>query len=60
MAELLCECGIEVKAVTTDPDNSASRKGQAYQDTRHLIESIRKSIKRVEECLKVMLCRTEV
>lgn len=56
MAELLCEDGIEVKGVTTDPDSSAGRAADSlfkdglykvkpvhYLDTRHLSESIRKS-----------------
>lgn len=56
MAELLCEDIIEVKAVTTDPDSSAGRAAESlfkdglykvepthYLDTRHLLESIRKS-----------------
>lgn len=56
MAELLCEDGIEVKGVTTDPDSSAGRAADSlfkdglykvkpvhYLDTRRLSESIRKS-----------------
>lgn len=72
MAELLCEDGIEVKGVTTDPDSSAGRAADSlfkdglykvkpvhYLDTRHLSESIRKSIKRDEKLLQVMPCRTK-
>lgn len=52
MAELLCEDGIEVKGVTTDPDSSAGRAADSlfkdglykvkpvhYLDTRHLSHS---------------------
>lgn len=72
MAELLCEDGIEVQAVTTDPDSSAGRAAESlfkdglykvepthYLDTRHLSESVRKSIKRDEKLLKAMPCRTK-
>uniref|UniRef100_K1Q240 Mutator-like transposase domain-containing protein n=1 Tax=Magallana gigas TaxID=29159 RepID=K1Q240_MAGGI len=72
MAELLCEDGIEVKGVTTDPDSSAGRAAESlfkdglnkvkpmhYLDTRHLSKSIGKSIKRDEKLLQVVPCRTK-
>lgn len=55
IVELLCEDGIEVKAVTTDLDSSAGQHADSlykyglykvkpthYLHTRHLSESIRK------------------
>lgn len=52
MAELLCEDGLEVREVTTDPDSSAGRAADSlykdgllenkpchYIDTRHLSRS---------------------
>ena len=58
MAKLLCKDGLQVSEVTTDPDSSAGRAADSlyrdgllqnkqvhFIDTRHLSESIRKSIK---------------
>ena len=67
MADLLYENNLEVREVTTDPDSSAGgaadslyqdgllkEKPTHYLDTRHLSESVPKSIKRDENLLKVM------
>lgn len=72
MAELLCEDGLEVREVTTDPDSSAGRAADSlykdgllenkpchYIDTRHLSESIRKAIKRDQKLLEIMPKRTK-
>ena len=67
MAELVSETGLEVQEVTTDPDSAAGRAANSlyqdgvlkkqpvhYIDTRHLSESVRKSIKRDDKLAKVM------
>ena len=59
--------------VTTDPDSGAGQAGESlfkdgllanlpthYLDTRHLSENIRKSIKRDDKLLQIMLKRTKV
>lgn len=72
MTELRCESGLEVREVTTDPDSAAGRAAQSlyqggllkkepihYIDTRHLSESIRKSIKKDNKLEQIMPGRTK-
>ena len=71
MAGLLSLDGVEVKEVTTDPDSGAGQAGESLVkgglqenisthnlNTRHLSENIRKSIKRYDKLLQIMLKRT--
>ena len=63
--KLLCKDGLRVSEVTTDPDSSAGRAADSlykdgllqnklvhFIDTRHLFETIRKSIKKDQTLLR--------
>ena len=72
MTELLCKDGLQVSEVTTDPDSAAGRAADSlykdgllqnkpvdFIDTRHLSETIRKSIKKDHSLLELMPRRTK-